>query len=286
MNNRRINETTDYGKFEMLPFNRTVEQTKELEKSMMERGFLDEFHINCVRNGKNKLKVREGHHRLYVAKKLNIPVKYMVVDDVISVYEIEKTSRQWSMNDYLVANVKEGRNPYIVVKKYRDRTGIPLSQCIAMLAGETAGSHNKNESFKKGTYSLGDPTHAETVADIVWHLKNACGVKWADNAYLVQAISRVARVSEFSAERFKQKANTHKHFIEKQPNLDAYLEMIETVYNRQSQDKVPLSFLAKQAASKRKKTFGRCESGIPKETAKRFAKMVPDLFSKKAKARA
>lgn len=251
--NKRISETTDYSKFEMLPFNRPVTKTAALEKSMQKHGWIDAYPLHCVKNGNGTYKVKAGHHRLHVAKKLGIAVKFVVCDDNASIHALESGTVSWSISDFLVSYVREGRPPYMTVDQYHRRTGIPLAACISMLAGESAGSNNKNRSFKRGDYQLGDPWHAETVADIVLHLKKRCKLKWATHAFLVQAISRSVWVDEFDPERFKQKAARHRHMIEKQPNLEEYLDMIEAIYNRQSREKIPLVFLVKQKALQRQR---------------------------------
>jgi hypothetical protein len=71
---------------------------------------------------------------------------------------------------------------------------------------------------------------------------------------MVKALSRVVWLPQFDAERFKQKAEAHKYMLSKQGSLQAYLHMIEDVYNRQARksQKENLAFLAQEAASARR----------------------------------
>src|SRR5690606_38818698 len=117
-----------------------------------------------------------GHHRFTVARKLGIPVKYVVCDDAATIHELEKATTRWSIKDFLVSFVRCGDPAYITVYEYHKRTGIQISACISMLGGESAGSSNKNEDFKAGQFRLGDPTNANTVADLVLHCKSL-GIK-------------------------------------------------------------------------------------------------------------
>lgn len=252
---KRIYDTKNYNMFQTHPFNRDVKKTKDLEKSMLRLGFLPEKHINCVRTEDGKLRIKEGHHRLYVAKKLGLPVHYTISKSDISIYDLERTRRNWSLDDYLIANVREGRDEYVTIMDFQERTGIPLASCISMFSGEEAGSHNKGPAFKGGRYSISDPTHAETVGDIVLYLKNKCKISWAADSRLVQAISKMVKCKEFDVDRFKKKARTHKYLIEKKPNMGAYLEMMETIYNRQAQEKIPIAFIAREAAAKRARVW-------------------------------
>lgn len=262
MANIIIRETNNYGLFELLPFNREVKQTKWLEKSMLKYGFLSTKPLHVVKNGNGKLLIKDGHHRFYVARKLKIPVKYVIATEheQISIYEMQKTTKGWTPHDYLTAHTREGKNPaYTTIKEYHEKTGIPIGRCIAMLAGQSAGSaSNKMNVFTSGQYKLGDQTHAAIVGDIVLHLKKL-GVSWASNSLFVQAISKTLFVDEFNPSQFKEKLSTHLSLIEKKASLNDYMQMIDLIYNRQSKTKIPLKFLAEETARIRSKTFGRCK---------------------------
>lgn len=248
---QKISVTSDYSKFELLPFNRDVERTKHLEASMKEHGWIDAYPIHVIRNGSNgKLRIRAGHHRLEVAQKLHIPVKYVVCNDTATIHQLEKATNRWNMKNYLTSYVREGRHPYITLKRYHERTGIPLNQCLSMLSGDSAGSHNKIDSFKDGTYEVGDTTHAELVADIIQCCSYA-GVKWATNSLFINALSKICWSEGFKVNHLKSKIKKFCFLMEKQPTVQDYLLMLETVYNRQSQEKIPLAFLADKAAKER-----------------------------------
>ncbi len=246
----KIQETSDYSMFQLLPFNRNVERTKDLEASMKEHGWISAYPMHVVKNGVGKLRIKAGHNRFEVAQKLHIPVKYVVCDDDASIYQLEKATTKWSLKDYLTSHVRCGLHPYIVLKKYHERTGIPLLQCISMLSGQSAGSHNKIEVFKTGLYQIGDVDHAETIADIVSACMNA-GIKWVTNSLFINAISRIYWADGFMPNHLKNKIRKFPYLMQKQPSLQGYIEMLEAVYNRQSQDKIPLAFLSDQAAKER-----------------------------------
>ena len=250
---QKIHETAEYDKFELLPFNRKVGKIKILEQSMRKYGYLDAYPLHVVKSNNGKMRIKAGHHRFTVARKLGIPIKYVPPfdDGNISIYELEKATNPWSLKDYLTANIQEGHAPYAVIKQYHLRTGISLLCCIALLGGESAGSHNKIDGFKAGTFQLGDPQNATLVETIINFLKDKCDLMWASNSRLVIAVSRVCWVKEFEPKRFMQKAKDHRYLFEKQPSVEGYTNLIESIYNRQSQNKLPLSFLADEMAKKR-----------------------------------
>lgn len=217
---------------------------------MKKYGFLDAYPLMVQRNGKGKLIILDGHHRFMAAQRVGISVKYVETHLNIYVPDIWQTDRPTSMADWLISYSREGREAYLVVQDYYRLTGIPLTCCISMLAGDSAGSGNHGIKFKSGNYKLGDPAHASIVADIVLHLKKI-GVSWAANQYLVAAISKIARVEIFDPSILKNKMSSHRQLLQKQPSKQDYAEMLDDVYNRQSRIKIPLSFLADEAAKKR-----------------------------------
>jgi len=200
----KIKETSNYSLFDLHKINRKFKKNKELENSMLKVGFHLAFPIYVVKNGPGKLKIKSGHNRFQTAKKLNLPIKYIVAEDNISIHNIEKSTRPWTLEDFLASHISSGKHAYVVVKKYRERTGIGLRNSIALLAGISAGSNNYIDDFKAGTYELGDPKHSVIVAEIVLHCQE-CGISFVTHTTFVNAISKVALVKEFKPELFKKK---------------------------------------------------------------------------------
>jgi hypothetical protein len=246
----KIQQTTSYEIFEMHEFNRDVHKIKDLEKSMRTHGYIPAYPLHVQKNGGGKLKVKAGHHRLFVAKKLGIPVYYVICDDLATIHELEKSTNTWSMSDYLASWCRVGKEDYIEVRNYCTRTGISLSIAASMFYGNQAGTGNHSDSFKSGSFKIKDRKQANAVADIVEHMKN-CGVECYNAQLLVKSISRVLYVPEFDVETFKLKIRSHTHMITKQVNEQEYMNMIEAVYNRQNKEKIPLSFLADTLAKAR-----------------------------------
>lgn len=242
--------TTDYNKFELLPFNRNVRKTKRLMESMQKHGFINAYPLHVVMNGNGKLKIKAGHHRFEVARMLGLPVKYIECNDTATIYELERATNRWSLEDYLTSHARQGIGSYVKVLEFHQRTGIGINDTISMLGGQTAGSNNFQNVFKAGAYEAADGTHAYIVADIVMHCKKL-GIAFATNYLFVHALSRIVQVEGFDVRRLKHKIETFSYLMEKQPTLVAYEDMIERVYNRQAKETIPLAFLAAQAAKER-----------------------------------
>jgi len=251
-----VYETKNYGMFELHEFNRNVVNTRSIELSLRRNGWIDAYPMHVVRNGKGKLKIKDGHYRFEAARHLGIPVKYVICNDGAPLVEMIKATKPWHPADYLYSYVRQGKHEYIALKDYMELTGISLRHAISMLSGESAGSCNQFEAFKRGEYRLGDTARADQVAKMVLHMKK-CGIKYADNSYLVQALSKAVWLDEFSVTRFMDKISAHWHHFDKQPDVKSYLTQIEEIYNRHAQsDKLPLAFLANERSLERKRTFG------------------------------
>lgn len=256
--------SSNYNRFQYNRINRCItkktksknKKTQLLEQSMKSFGFLKSKPIMTIKNRNGKLTIKSGHNRFEMARKLKIPLWYEVEDQDVPLHLLEGSFDVWVNHHWLESYINDGRHPYIVVDEYRKRTGIGLTNCISMLAGESAGSHNHLDDFKAGIYELGDPNHANEVADIILHCKR-CGTKFAAISVFVRAISKIVWVEQFDVKIFKKKIESHSHLIEKQACLAAYIDMFEKLYNHGGRSKIPLAFYADEVARKRKSTIYR-----------------------------
>ena len=246
-------ESDNYNRFELLDFNRDVrntKKTKKLKQSMEKRGFLNEHPMVVIKNDNTKFKIKCGHHRFTVAKDLGIPIKYVISDDDMDIYDDEDTKNKWSNQNYLESHVRRGSKAHIAVKEYHEKTGIPLSACISMLAGNSAGSGNYDKKFKIGQYRLGNQTHADIISELVIFFSNI-DLICATHINFVRALSKIIWIEELDLSVLKYKFKKYKTFVEKQTSVGSYIEMIEAIHNRQNQNKLPIFFLANEIARKR-----------------------------------
>jgi hypothetical protein len=265
---RKILETNNYGLFYLSPFNRDVKRTQELEFSMKNYGFLDNYPIYVVRRG-TKFEIKDGHHRFETAKKLRLPIKYVEGPD-LPMHVIVKGVRFWDMQDWHTSYGRTGISAYNVVDQYHKETGIHLSACISMLAGDSAGSGNHNKAYKNGTYRLGDPTHANIVGDIIMFC-HKIGVPFATNNHFVTALSKLVWADGFDPEKMKKQIKKFKHLMPKQGSKQAYLDLLDTVFNYASRKKIPLAFNAEEAARKRNVTEKNKIKAAPQKPKKHMS---------------
>lgn len=242
--NELINEVSEYNKtnnysiFELLPFNRDIKKTSKLEQSMIKHGYINSYPLH-VKKGKNgKLVIKGGHHRFTVAKNLGLTVSYVISNDVMSVHEGEESTVRWSINDYLMSYVRLEFKDYMDVLDYQQRTGISLSLCAALLAGNTANATAQVLSkFKKGTYKINrNSNYANLVEEFVNILKQL-SVEVATDAKLINALSRIIVSDVCDLNNLKNKIEKNYYLITKRATSDLYLELFALIYNKGTESK-------------------------------------------------
>ena len=217
---------------------------------MKTHGFIPAYPLHVVRNGDGKLKIKAGHHRFDVAKKLGLAVWYVICDDSAGIHELEVPTGLWKFRDYMASFCRIGSEPHLAIAEYADRTGISMMQAASMLAGESASSGNQLVHVKKGTFLVKDTAHAELVGKIIVGCKD-CGVTFATNSNFVSAVSSIAKLAEFDADNFLHKVAMNPGMMKKQATMAQFVDMIDAVYNYHAKHKIALAFLAREAARNR-----------------------------------
>lgn len=237
-----VYQTSNYEMFELNIMNRDISNTKRLESSMAKYGFWQTKPIHVDRVGK-KLVIKDGHHRFEIAKKLEIPVCYMISENPeITLREISGSENIHTMANYLQENVRAGNPNYIAVKRFHEKTGISLNNCISILANESAAGCNHANRFKDGVFVVKADTYADKIAELVEAMKSK-GIAFAACTNLVKALSRIIIAGHADLKLLKHKMATFPFLIERRSTLDQYSDMFEDLYNYRQGNKVALSYL-------------------------------------------
>lgn len=240
----KVKETMAYHKFCVHPVNRNVGDTSKLEESFLKYGWLDWMPIYCVPNGEDKYVIVSGHHRFVVARKLNIPIKYIVSDKKIDIYELEATTKKWVLSDYITSFVKAGNTEYEKMYEYWKRTGISLTCCLSIFTGiESAPGSDLIKKFISGNFKINEQNMSKNVELIV----NECrlvGFKDSSTRSFILALLKIFPNENFNIYRFIKKIKAHSWMLKKKPSQIEYIELIEAIYNRKSIKKISLTFEA------------------------------------------
>jgi mRNA-degrading endonuclease RelE of RelBE toxin-antitoxin system len=257
----KLEKTTDYEIFELHQLNRPLHESKALVESMKRYGFQPSSPIHVTHNGNGKYKVKRGHHRLAVAKKLGLPVWYIVDDDPMSIYEWESdTNTTWSIEDFAHSYANSGSDDCCTLLDFQKKHKLTLGTAAALVGGESAGSNNKIRKLRSGKFRVGDMTHAHIVAETVDFCRD-CGVAFAGMSSFVEALSAAIRVPEFDVSAFRQRVHNLPKKMTRRSNKKDYLTEIEDLYNFRAHGKrLPLAIRAKEVADARRKTFGKSDT--------------------------
>lgn len=239
-----VRKTTNYDVFNLIFDNREIELSKrsDLRESMRRQGFIPSLHA-IVRGGEGgKYDVIDGQHRIEMARKLGLPVYYVVEDQEIDVAEINSTSVRWSLKDYLQRYLHHDPHGYYAqVKRYSEMFGLTIGQSAALLAGRTSFSKVSRE-FKSGHYKIKDASLAWDAADLFSEIRHI--TKDVGNGAFLTACYAVTLIPEFDRERFVKCAAKKFLSLKSLRKVDDYLHLMETIYNSGRGRKLPLAFLA------------------------------------------
>jgi hypothetical protein len=247
--NKEIFMTTDYGIFSFNEINRPVDmensKTKELKKSMEENGFIKDYHIICKYQNQS-LVIQSGHHRYTVAKHLGLPIYYSITDSSISIQDAERSSKAWSLNDYLMSYVGRGNDNYKFLMEYSKTTGIPIGTCVNIL-GEPYG--NSIDLFKDGKFIVCKKRKkiALNIISMSGAVKEVNKVV-GKHSNFIAACERVLNVKRFKVERFITKTKFSFLIKKDYHTISEFLKMIEAIYNYRESDsnKVNLAYKAER----------------------------------------
>jgi len=247
---KKVNCTRDYRLFERSPDNRAVDlkKHKRLRASMKKYGWIPSFPMTCIRNGSARLVVKDGQHRLALAEELGIPVWWMETDIDFCVSEINTTSVGWKLRDHAEKHRDNGLEEYEKGLKFADTYGLSVGVAFALLAGTTSFG-NVQPEFLDGTFKTKDVEWAEAVGALYSAL---CGLsKSVKNMRLMEACMAVCRVKGFDPNRLYSGAERCREKLVSYSTREAYLDLLETIYNFGRSRLVALKMPAIEAMRKR-----------------------------------
>lgn len=230
MATKKISATKNYRLFARSNANRPLDMKKhrKLEASMKKYGFLPCFPIVCHRNGDKALTVKDGQHRLSLAETLGIPVHYVEEAVDFDTAEVNETQKVWNIRDYAMTHAANGSKAYQEGLDFADQYGLSVGIAFAMLAGKCNFS-NVGDSYRNGSFKIKDRDWADRVAGVYSPIVEMAPV--VRNVRFLEACMAVCRVEEFDAARLIHSAGRCRDKLVSYSTRDAYLAMLEEVYN-------------------------------------------------------
>lgn len=265
-----IQETENYARFELLPFNRNVRKVASLRDSMQKYGFLDAYPLFCLptKGSKQILRIRDGHHRFHVARELGLPIKYVQVDSEVSVAELAAATQPWNLMDFVISGARDGDEDLIQLEDMQREIGLPVSITASFMAGYAVDSASVSRAIRGGYYRVTPEgvKHLLRVADLAAHCATS-GAGFTRRIGFLRAISRILFVEELDVQELKDKITAYPQLLTEHRNVDEYTRMLEELYNFQRRaNRLPLFFLAGEAMKERE------PEGVQGKTRAKYAR--------------
>lgn len=250
---RKINVTKDYRLFGRSNENRplNIRKHRKLELSLREYGFLPSFPVVCHRDKNGKLIVKDGQHRLAIAETLGLAVPWTEEPVDFDVAKINCAQEKWHLKDYALKYSQNGLKQYQEGMEFAEEYGLSIGIAFALLAGTTSFT-NIEAAYCTGKFQIKDRQWAESVA-FVFSRMVAISPSLRKNTF-VEACMAITRVEGFDAKRLIQGAERCREKLVSFSTRDAFLDMIETVYNFGRAKLVGLKSLATMAMRERNAT--------------------------------
>lgn len=247
---KKVEVTTNYRLFYRSVDNRPTDIKKhgKLVASMKKYGFLSCFPIVCFRNSKGQLIVKDGQHRLMIAEDLGLPVYWIEEEVDFDIAEINCAGRGWVLRDYALKFAAAGVSAYKEALEFAEQHGLPIGTTFAILAGTTSFS-NVAPAFMSGEFRVKDKAWASSVAELYMPLTALS--KAARNSRCLEACMAVCRVEGFDKKRLLHAAERCRDKLVSYSTKDAYLDVLEAIYNHCAKKLFPLKIGAMAAMRER-----------------------------------
>jgi hypothetical protein len=213
--------------------------------SMRAHGWLEPYPMHVVsRNG--RFFIIDGQHRFKAAQSLGLPVLYVVGNDDtrISVSDINVAQSAWNHFDFACSYANQGNPHYIKLLDFSKRHKLPLGISAKLLMMKEAGRSTCTREIREGTFKAVNLQSAEMMADTILRLKRI--VVWASNSSFICALIKAVQVRGFDFNVFIQRCESNPGLLVLQPTTDAFLQMIEHIYNYRTrpENKLAIKFEA------------------------------------------
>jgi hypothetical protein len=247
MKKQTIFQTSDYSRFKKSETNRSLDQAhlSRIKRSFQELGWLSPYPIHVVpRDG--RLLIMDGQHRFTVAQGLGIPILYSVEADRPDAQTHAGGLPQipWRPLDWVTSYHNQGNPHYTKLINFMETQKLALGISAKLLMSGHNGATEPGKHIKAGTFRVLTPEYADLLAEIIRRLKKI--VFWASNKGFINALLKAQLVDGFDHGHFLKKCEANPGLLILQPTQDAFLDLIEKIYNHRTRpaDKLAIKFEA------------------------------------------
>lgn len=246
--------TTDYGAFRFDPLNRPIDPVHlaRLTQAIRQKNLLANFPIVVS----SDLTVIDGQHRLRAAMALNVPI-YFAISSTMNIMDnpiVASNTDGWTLSNYLQHFCIAMQPEYLKLRDFISaHPWIPASAAANVCtfgalahSDEYTDERPQNTFFKRfaaGMYQANDIEFGQRVARMV---KDFEGVfKGWKHVHFLRALTHMAANSEYDHAHMMKKMQWQSTRLVRCANADAYVALLEEIYNHkvQYQNRVSLARL-------------------------------------------
>lgn len=199
-------------------------------------------HLFTIITVNEKFEIIDGQHRYNACKDLNLPINYVIVPGygLSEVQILNENSKTWNANDYLNGYCNLGYPEYLKYKRFLEKYGFPHKVNLCLLEGIKGDGGNATERFKSGGFVVREESFAYEVANKIKLVKNIYA--GAERFGFALAFVSCLKRPSFSFDEFMDRMKYKSSMLVDCTTVNAYLALIEEIYNFRRKEKVNLRF--------------------------------------------
>ena len=227
MSNNKIYSTTEYGVFNKLRGNRSVNElhVRRLVEAIKEK----DLQIPIIVD--HDMNVLDGQHRLDAYKIVGNPITYIIKDkfELQDVRNVNSVNRKWTLTEYLMSYCKLGKKDYQLLEWFHRTYEFGIAECVAMLNGKGYTNVNILKEFRKGEFVIDDLEQGKTWAKNI----NACGeyFEYYKKRGFVHAMISCLKDKTFNWSIFFKRLKNNSSKLKNQASKNDFIVNIERLYN-------------------------------------------------------
>ncbi|MFA1821195.1 hypothetical protein ACDX78_13645 [Virgibacillus oceani] len=223
-----VYETYDYSIFYLSKFNREVLMTNEMLKQAKE-GIVAPIIVN------EEMIIIDGQNRFIHSRKVNVPVKYIIVEGLTEedITRMNTNQRKWNLKDFIEAFANQGKEEYIkLIDLINQRSSSGITNVLNVSIDSPTGVTKSSKLIKSGDFQFHNYEKAVEFFRFMVHFREK--TKTPKRSKFEAALHELYRLEKFDENRIIRKViqneldeeikvkNTTNHTEALKTLLDAY----------------------------------------------------------------
>lgn len=238
-----IHCSDSYDEFKRLIGNRPLVEAhvKKIVASMKKRGFIK----SCPVVVNQMMQVADGQHRVEAARRLGLPVWYVVDDNltILDVIENVSTVQKWTALDYVRAEVERGNPNYSRLVSLADQFSLSVSTvCQVVKHGTDSQATRQKLIHGQLTVSQEEIESARTVLAHAQEFEVSLRSFWR-NANFIRAINYLCHHELYKKTQMRERLAYQQTKVVRCATVKQFVQMLQDIYNHHSRFENKVDFV-------------------------------------------